>query len=244
MGKVHGAGWRNTTPRVFLCTGACAPPGGADPRLPSTVKGMPQIVNRKFYTYAQAAERVQRTTRTIMRWRREGMPMTWDVHGARIVAHGVLLEQHRKALDASPAHQYRMRRIRAEADADDFAYWDDSGPGAGDVVDAGAPPRRAAVQRRGPAPPPGGRPRAPRPAPRRPAAPGPGGARACAGDARFAADMPAARGAAGLAAVCAGCALLAQCAEYAREARPAGGFWPSAETVAALAAGLPGAPRR
>jgi len=71
-------------------------------------------------TYREAAGAVRRSVRTIKRWRRSGMPMTWDLrHGqkVRVVDEDVLFAWLRDRLDANPAHQYAMRRRRLEATA-------------------------------------------------------------------------------------------------------------------------------
>ncbi len=57
------------------------------------------IENRRFYTYRQAAVRVNRAVITIKRWRRGGMPMTFDPHGRRIVEHHTLLKQLRTSIE-------------------------------------------------------------------------------------------------------------------------------------------------
>jgi len=70
-------------------------------------------------TYREAARRVGRSVRTVNRWRRHGMPMTWesrDGQRCRVVREDVLLQWMRAALKANPAHQYRMRRLRDTRD--------------------------------------------------------------------------------------------------------------------------------
>jgi transposase len=69
-------------------------------------------------TYREAARMVRRSVRTIKRWRSSGMPMTWETrHGqrVRVVDEDLLFATLRDRLDANPAHQYRLRRRRAEA---------------------------------------------------------------------------------------------------------------------------------
>lgn len=59
---------------------------------------------------------MHRSIRTIKRWRKAGMPMTWQIqHGqrVRVVDENVLFAQLRARLDANPAHQWRLRRIHA-----------------------------------------------------------------------------------------------------------------------------------
>lgn len=57
------------------------------------------IDNRPWYTYREAARRVNRAVITIKRWRRHGMPMSWDTRGRRIVEHQVLLEWLRASIE-------------------------------------------------------------------------------------------------------------------------------------------------
>lgn len=64
-------------------------------------------------TYRQAARRVHRSTLTIKRWRRNGMPMGWDVQDGqrvRVVDEATLLAWLRRTLMNNPVHQQRMRR--------------------------------------------------------------------------------------------------------------------------------------
>lgn len=70
------------------------------------------------FTYHGAAKRVGRSTRTIKRWRRNGMPMTLDAEGRRIVAESILLDTYRAHLAAWPTHQYRLRARRQVATND------------------------------------------------------------------------------------------------------------------------------
>lgn len=65
----------------------------------------------KLLTYQQAARRVRRSVRTVVRWRRDGMPMGTDARGRRVVREDVLLAWWRDRLAADPAHQYRMRKV-------------------------------------------------------------------------------------------------------------------------------------
>lgn len=62
-----------------------------------------------WLTYRGAAARVNRSTRSIKRWHRFGMPMGWDEQGRRIVREEVLLAEFRKRLASDPAHRWRMR---------------------------------------------------------------------------------------------------------------------------------------
>lgn len=64
----------------------------------------------EYLTYRQAARRVQRSTRTIKRWRRSGMRMTFDKQGRRVVELPVLLAWWRARMTADPVHQARLRR--------------------------------------------------------------------------------------------------------------------------------------
>lgn len=70
------------------------------------------------FTYREAARRVRRAPITIKRWRRNGMPMTWEIREGqrvRVVDEDVLLAWWRDRLDGWPTHQYRLRRMRQQA---------------------------------------------------------------------------------------------------------------------------------
>lgn len=63
-------------------------------------------------TYREAARRVHRSIKTIKRWRRQGMPMGWDVREGqhvRVVELPVLQEWWRGRMLADPVHQARLR---------------------------------------------------------------------------------------------------------------------------------------
>lgn len=65
-----------------------------------------------WLTYAEAAHRVNRSIRTINRWRRAGMPMNWDTRDGqpvRTVREDILLDWWRDRLNNWPPHQYRLR---------------------------------------------------------------------------------------------------------------------------------------
>jgi len=215
---------------------------------------MRQIENRKFYTYKQAAKRVGRNPQTIRRWRAAGMPMTWNTNGERIVAHGILLAELRRRREDDLSNRTPEKlAARAAAEADMIAWLTgDEDPDHAVILHAvGAPqegspapatqaPKRAGLTAAASAP----RPEQ-GPAPMRP---GPAAAWArlraalatttpdCAEDGRYTLDALAPGEAEYLARVCADCPLLAACAGYAAEAKPTGGFWPTPENMAALAA--------
>lgn len=65
-------------------------------------------------TYRQAAQRVDRHVKTIKRWRRSGLPMSYDQHGRRVVDEATLLAWWRDRMDAWPPHQYRLRKNRTQ----------------------------------------------------------------------------------------------------------------------------------
>lgn len=72
-------------------------------------------------TYREAASAVRRSVRTIKRWRRAGMTMTWehrDGQRVRVVDEDLLFATLRDRLDAWPSHQYRLRRLQATAALD------------------------------------------------------------------------------------------------------------------------------
>ena len=68
----------------------------------------------EWLTYREAARRVQRSVRTIKRWRKNGMPMRLNDEGMREVELEVLKKWWRERMKAWPPHQYRMRRLRQE----------------------------------------------------------------------------------------------------------------------------------
>lgn len=61
---------------------------------------------------------MHRSVRTIKRWKRAGMVMTFNDEGMRVVDEAVLLAWWRDRLDNWPTHRYRMRRILADAEAE------------------------------------------------------------------------------------------------------------------------------
>ncbi len=72
-------------------------------------------------TYREAAREVRRSVRTIKRWRRAGMTMTWeqrDGQRVRVIDEDLLFATLRDRLDAWPSHQYRLRRLQAAAALD------------------------------------------------------------------------------------------------------------------------------
>lgn len=68
----------------------------------------------RWLTYREAARRVRRHPITIKRWRRQGMPMTFDKHGRRIVNEQTLLAWWRDRLNNDPVHQARIRAAHIE----------------------------------------------------------------------------------------------------------------------------------
>ena len=65
-----------------------------------------------YLSYREAAQRVGRSVRTINRWRRGGMLMTWEMRDGqrmRVVEEETLLKWHRERLMAWPTHRWRMR---------------------------------------------------------------------------------------------------------------------------------------
>lgn len=70
---------------------------------------MRELEGHTWHTYEDAARRVNKDPRTIKRWRRNGMPMSFNSAGERIVREDHLLEWFRQTLQNSPIHYYRMR---------------------------------------------------------------------------------------------------------------------------------------
>lgn len=73
-----------------------------------------------WLNYRQAAARVHRSTRTIKRWRRDGMPMSYDATGRRIVKEQTLLTELRRRLAADPVHQQRLRATTRDTPIDEL----------------------------------------------------------------------------------------------------------------------------
>ncbi len=70
----------------------------------------------EYLTYKEASVRVKRSVRAINRWRRNGMPMSWEIRDGkrvRVVEVDTLLAWWRDRLTAWPPHQYRLRRMRS-----------------------------------------------------------------------------------------------------------------------------------
>lgn len=73
-------------------------------------------------TYREAAVRVHRSVRTLWRWRKRGMPMTWGIRDGqrvRLVREDVLLAWWRDRMRADPVHQLRVRAKLAAAERKD-----------------------------------------------------------------------------------------------------------------------------
>lgn len=68
-----------------------------------------------WLTYREGALRVRRSVRTLWRWRKQGMPMSWgmrDGQRVRVVREEVLLAWWRDRMNADPVHQQRLRKHR------------------------------------------------------------------------------------------------------------------------------------
>lgn len=71
----------------------------------------------KQLTYREAAKRTGRAYNTIRHWRRQGMPMGWEIRNGqkvRTVDEAVLLRWWRQRLKNWPAHQYRLRALQSQ----------------------------------------------------------------------------------------------------------------------------------
>ena len=81
----------------------------------------------EYLTYKEAAARVGRSVRAINRWRRNGMPMTWqsrDGKRVRVVELSTLLAWWRDRLNAWPPHQYRIRKLLRENEETGSDHYD------------------------------------------------------------------------------------------------------------------------
>lgn len=68
----------------------------------------------QWFNYRTGAKRVGRDPRSIKRWRRDGMSMSWrivDGQSARVVHEDVLLAWFRQKLQNDPVHQQRMTKL-------------------------------------------------------------------------------------------------------------------------------------
>lgn len=73
----------------------------------------------EYLTYREAARLTGRSIRSINRWRRGGMPMTWESRNGqrvRVVEKTVLQAWFRQRLSSNPAHQWKMRTLRKKND--------------------------------------------------------------------------------------------------------------------------------
>jgi hypothetical protein len=71
-----------------------------------------------WLTLRDAAKRVRSTERTVKRWQAAGLVTEWrevDGQRVRVVEEDTLLAYWRDRMDASPAHQHRLRKLAAEA---------------------------------------------------------------------------------------------------------------------------------
>lgn len=58
--------------------------------------------------------------RTIKRWRRDGMPMSWDKRGRRIVEEQILLAEYRRRLQSDPVRQQQIRKAMRDTPPDEL----------------------------------------------------------------------------------------------------------------------------
>lgn len=201
---------------------------------------------KTWLTYAEAAKRVGRSDRAVKRWRREGMPMRWQVDESgqryRVVELDVLLAWWRDRLTNWPTHQNRMRRAaieRGETPPPIVQRPKRRQESPSETLHTQIPPHApdksesAAFGRT--------EPESDTPAPTvDPLATmrlrGPDEYRAlteqlrtitpsCAGMAEYTADRVSPEDAERMAGICAGCPLLARCAAFAEASKPAAGFW-------------------
>lgn len=71
----------------------------------------------EYLTYREAAKVAHRSVITIKRWRRNGMPMSWQVREGqrhRVVDEAVLKQWWRERMIADPVWQARLRKMRRE----------------------------------------------------------------------------------------------------------------------------------
>lgn len=71
----------------------------------------------ELLTYREAARATRRSVITIKRWRRNGMPMGWEIREGqkhRVVDEAVLKKWWRERMTADPVWQHRLKKIRQE----------------------------------------------------------------------------------------------------------------------------------
>lgn len=71
----------------------------------------------EYLTYREAAKVARRSVITIKRWRRNGMPMGWQVRDGqrhRVVEESILKKWWRERMTADPVWQARLRRTIRE----------------------------------------------------------------------------------------------------------------------------------
>lgn len=182
------------------------------------------VSSMALLTYEQAARRVRKDVVTIKRWRRNGLRMTTDEHGRRVVEETVLLQWWRDRMASDPIHQARMRKVAIEngwevpppprrpaptvaVDVDPVDELDDGiSPWPSTTVEP-MPRLRgedeytallAAMKRSAPA---------------------------CHGDDAFTSDTVAEAEIGRLASICRACPIFAECEAFAAASRPSVGVW-------------------
>ena len=70
-----------------------------------------------YYTYKGAAKRTGKSTNTIRRWVREGMPHAVDLRGRVVIEHRTLMRWYREKMAANPVHQARGRAFAKQEGA-------------------------------------------------------------------------------------------------------------------------------
>ncbi|GAA3948026.1 hypothetical protein [Microbacterium soli] len=71
----------------------------------------------EYLTYREAAKVTRRSVVTIKRWRRNGMPMGWEMRDGqrhRVVDERILKTWWRERMTADPVWQARLRKMRRE----------------------------------------------------------------------------------------------------------------------------------
>lgn len=178
----------------------------------------------QWLSYTEAAARVKSDHRTVRRWHRNGMVMSWAADDAgrryRVVELDALLAWWRQTMQNSPVHQNRLRRKRREqglppleipkrvtAQPERSAELPAADAGSSQQPEVKMPTVRASDEYDALS------------GALRHAEPG------CRDVAAFTADRVDPEEIPTLSAICARCPVLEQCAVFAAAERPASGFW-------------------
>lgn len=161
--------------------------------------------SQPYYTYREAAIRVGRSVRTIVKWKQEGMPSRLDAIGRVIIQKNDLLSAYRRRLEAIRKFGCSSRAARSSDGGEtnsnqrSCTTLSNSPPARTNIVAAEEWHRlQLAIGEETPA---------------------------CAGDSYFVLDRPTAVQKNYMHTLCSQCPVRNPCREYAIAAKPSGGYW-------------------